>query len=361
MKLHRSFVRIAALLSALCTPFTLCAAGATPPLHKAQAELLVSGLQGASGSTIGPGGALYVTEGAAGRISRVDPRSGRVTTFASGLPRAVAAIGGAIDVAFIGKTAYVPVTLVGPDVGGNSVVGIYRVDGPDRFSVVADIGAFSLQHPPNTPFFIPSGVQYALEPYRGGFLVSDGHHNRVLRVTRHGEVSELIAFDNIVPTGLALSGGKVFVAEAGPVPHLPGDGKVVEFRPKSAKVKQVAAGASLLVDVEFGRGQRLYALSQGYFAPGTPEGSSAQPNTGALGKVQRDGSFSVVAERLNQPTSLEFIGDTAYVVSFAGEIWRIDGVSDRTDDAHGNDEGDMADDLDDTDDAHAQAQPPSAR
>src|SRR5690606_5733584 len=51
------------------------------------ARLLAAGLEGASGSTIGPGGDLFVTEGAAGRISRVDRRSGAVTTFASGLPR----------------------------------------------------------------------------------------------------------------------------------------------------------------------------------------------------------------------------------------------------------------------------------
>ena len=40
------------------------------------------------------------------------------------------------------------VTLVGPDVGGSDVVGIYRVDGPDSFTVVADIGAFSIANPP---------------------------------------------------------------------------------------------------------------------------------------------------------------------------------------------------------------------
>jgi hypothetical protein len=33
---------------------------------------LASGLQGAQGSTIGPDGALYVTEGAIGRITRID-------------------------------------------------------------------------------------------------------------------------------------------------------------------------------------------------------------------------------------------------------------------------------------------------
>ena len=129
------------------------------------ATLLVSGLASGSGSTVGPGGALFVTEGAAGRISRVDPKTGQVTTFASGLPPFIVGIGGAMDVAFIGSTAYVLVTLVGEDVGGSDVVGIYRVDGPNSFSVIADIGAFSLAHPPATDFFVPTGVQYALEAF----------------------------------------------------------------------------------------------------------------------------------------------------------------------------------------------------
>jgi hypothetical protein len=33
------------------------------------------------------------------------------------------------------------------------------------------------------------------------------------------------------------------------------------------------------------------------------------PNTGALVKVNRDGTFTVVIDGLNQPTSLEFIGE----------------------------------------------------
>ena len=68
------------------------------------------------GSTVGPDGALYVTEGVAGRISRVDPQTGEKTTFASGLPTAIFGfgIGGAIDVAFIDKIAYALVTLVRP-------------------------------------------------------------------------------------------------------------------------------------------------------------------------------------------------------------------------------------------------------
>jgi sugar lactone lactonase YvrE len=303
-------------------------AGATPRAGHPTAHRLVAGLEGGSGSTIGPDGALYVTESAAGRVTRVDPRTGATTTFASGLPRLIPEVGfgGPVDVAFLGRTAYVLVTLVGPDVGGSDVVGLYRVDGPDRFTVIADIGQFSIDNPPETDFFVPSGVQYGLQAYRGGLLVTDGHHNRVLRVARNGQIRELRAFSNIVPTGLDVRGGTIYMAEAGPVPHVPEDGRVVAFRPTSPTVREVAAGARLLVDVELGHGGRLYALSQGVFPTGAPEGSPALPNTGALVKANRDGTLTVVVDGLNQPTSLELIGETGYVITLGGEIWKINGV-----------------------------------
>jgi len=324
MGFARKLLVLSAALIAIVAP---SAAGAAPPSGDANASLLVTGLQGGSGSTIGPGGALYVTETAAGWITRVDPKTGATTTYASGLPKSIVGLGGAMDIAFIGGTAYVLVTLVGPDVGGSDVVGIYRVDGPHSFTVVADIGEFAINNPPDTAFAVPTGLQYALETYRGGFLVTDGHHNRVYRVTLDGEVTELIAFGNIVPTGLAVRGKTIYMAEAGPLPHLPEDGRVVSFGPKSTTATEVASGSRLLVDVEFGRGRTLYALSQGVWPLGGPAGSPALPNTGALVKVNGDGTFTVVTDGLNQPTSLEFIGNTAYVVTLGGEIWKIDGVS----------------------------------
>jgi hypothetical protein len=321
----RKLLLLSVALIAMLLPSAATAAG---PSGDATAYRLVVGLQGGSGSTIGPDGALYVTESAAGKITRVDPRTGAATTYASGLPALIPAVGfgGPVDVAFLGRTAYVLVTLVGPDVGGSDLVGIYRVDGPNRFTVVADLGAFSIANPPATDFFVPSGVQYALQAYRGGLLVTDGHHNRVLVVTRDGQVSVLIAFGNIVPTGLEVWGRTIYLAQAGPVPHLPEDGKVVAFRSRSSTAREVAAGGRLLVDVELGGGHRLYALSQGVFPPGNPEGSPAEPNTGALVKANRDGTFTVLVDGLNQPTSLEFIKNTAYVVTLSGEIWKIKGI-----------------------------------
>ena len=292
-------------------------------------QQLVTGLEGASGSTIGPGGALFVTEGAAGRISRVNPTTGNVTTFASGLPPSIIGIGGVIDVAFIGSTAYALVTLVDdPNLFPTGQVnGIYRIDGPNSFTVIADIGAYNIAHPPTGfDFFVSTGVLYAIQTYHGGFLVTDGHLNRVLRVTLDGNITEFKSFGDIVPTGLEVHGNTVYLAEAGPVPHLPENGKVVSFSPNSNAITNVASGARLLVDVEFGRGQTLFALAQGVFGGGDP-GSPALPNTGSLVRVNADGTFAEIIDGLDRPTSLEFIGNTAYIITLTGEIWTIDNVA----------------------------------
>jgi DNA-binding beta-propeller fold protein YncE len=309
--------------------FLVTAAWPAPVAAQPVPTRLVSGLEGTSGSTVGPDGALYVTEGAAGRISRVDPKTGEVTTFASGLPRSIIGFGGPTDIAFIGNTAYVIVTLVGPQFGGSDIVGIYRVDGPASFTVIADIGTFALENPPDTPFEGVMGLQFAIEPYLGGFLVTDGHHNRVLRVRLNGRVSEFMTFGNVVPTGLELFGPIVLMGQAGPLPHLPKNGKIVAFGPGASKAITLGSGAPLIVDVEFGPGLRLYGLSQGHFTPGNHEGSPADPDTGALVEVQWDGRLRVVVDKLNQPTSLEFIGHTAYVVTLGGEIWKIKDVAQR--------------------------------
>src|SRR5262249_26035465 len=104
-------------------------AGASKPLGPSSPTLLYGGLSSGLGSTVGPGRALYVTDPVAGQIVRVDPTTGAATTFADCLPRQLSGVGlgGAMDVAFIGGTAYALVTLVDPLVGGADVDGIYRI------------------------------------------------------------------------------------------------------------------------------------------------------------------------------------------------------------------------------------------
>ncbi|HEV7839107.1 MAG TPA: hypothetical protein VGO75_13640, partial [Gemmatimonadaceae bacterium] len=160
-------------------------------------------------------------------------------------------------------------------------------------------------------------------------LVTDGHFNRVLYVTRDGDISVFRAFDNIVPTGLDVSGQTVYMAEAGPLPHLPKDGKVVAFGPKSRKATQIASGARLAVDVELGPERTLFALSQGFW-DGVQAGDPALPNTGALMRVNGNGTLTTIVDRLNQPISLDIIKNTAYVVTLGGEIWKIDDIAGRS-------------------------------
>jgi streptogramin lyase len=73
----------------LCDFLTIGKADARrSPSEGVNGTVLTSGLDTPIGSTIGPDGALYVAEGPAGRISRVDPETGELTTFASCLPKA---------------------------------------------------------------------------------------------------------------------------------------------------------------------------------------------------------------------------------------------------------------------------------
>jgi hypothetical protein len=245
------------------------------------------------------------------------------------LPRATRppGLGGALDLVFVGRTAYVLVGVVIPAQGQPAVVnGLYRVERGGTPQVVADIGAWSVAHPPAMEVQVPIGVPYAIERFRGAFLVTDGHHNRVLRVTRGGEVSELRAFGNVVPTGLDVRGRTIYLGLAGPVPHAPEDGRVVSFTPGSPVVRTLAAGAPLLVDVELGRGHQLYALAQGAFPAGAEPGAPASPNTGQLMRARAGGRFTTVVAGLDRPTSLELVGRTAYVVTLTGKVFRVTGL-----------------------------------
>ena len=172
-----------------------------------------------------------------------------------------------MDVAFVGHTAYVLVTLVGGDIVGgphigDSTVGIYRLEKDGSFTVIADIGTWSADHPPTTDFFITTGVQYALETFRGGFLVTDGHHNRVLQVTRDGDISELIASGTSSRRGSKPPARRCTWERPGRSLTCRMTGRVVKFGRRSSTAQTSPRG-------EHDRRRRvrsrhqLYALSQG--------------------------------------------------------------------------------------------------
>src|SRR5690242_15282839 len=141
---HNLLVVVAALIG-LIVP--LVASAAPPAAHPGTPTLLASLPGGAaSGSAIGPGGALFVPQPATGEIWRIDPRSGAETLYASGLPRRFGPLpfGGVMDVAFIGSNAYALVSVVGSTFPDDlfachpNLVGIYRIDSATSSTVIAD-------------------------------------------------------------------------------------------------------------------------------------------------------------------------------------------------------------------------------
>ena len=55
--------------------------------------------------------------------------------------------------------------------------------------------------------------------------------------------------------------------------------------------------------------------------------SAARPRAGGeLLRVNRNGTMTLVVGELDLPTSLEFVRNTAYIVTLNGEIWRVDNV-----------------------------------
>ena len=342
MRLQRNLL-VAAVAALIAMVVPLVASAAPPAAHPGDPELLATLPGGAgAGSTVGPGGALYVTQPATGEIWRVDPNTGKKKLYASGLPQRFDPLpfGGVMDVAFIGSTAYALVGDVGADFPADLFAcnpqtdGIYRIDGPTSSTVIADIGTFACDNPPiGFPFVVPTGVQYALEPYRGGFLVTDGHHNRVLRViarrddrrrSSRSATSSRPGIDAVRRHGSTWRKQARFLT-------CRENGKIVSFEPGSSTATTVASGARLAR--RRGEGPRPNALrSLAGRVPvrrrsGVCRLPGAHTTPAALMKANADGTFTTVADELDQPSSLELIGTTAYVVTLGGEVWEIDDTS----------------------------------
>jgi len=141
-------------------------------------------------------------------------------------------------------------------------------------------------------------------------------------------------FGNIVPTGLAVSGNRVYMAEAGPIPHLPPDGKVSRSGPVRRPPRR-SPPARHCWSTWSSAAIRRSSLSRRASAAGGPPATPATPNTGSLLRVNRDGTLTVISGPIRSAQRRSsFIGSTAYIVTLPGEIWTIDGVG--SSDEHGD-------------------------
>jgi hypothetical protein len=312
--------------------------------------LLVGDLQGATGATIGPDGALYVPQGGTGgdqvlepppeagieeevtfgltaSIIRID-EDGTVTTEADELPSlAFDGEGGSIaDVAFLGDDLYFLVTGSADALGVPEYPnGVYVVDGDGSGSeLVADISEFNNANDPEFPDAAPGGNPFALETRGSGFVVSDGNFNRLLSVATNGDISLLAQFENVVPTGLASeSSGPLHLTWFSAAPHLPGDSHVVSVGVPGGAVTQLASGPSSMIDVSYGPDDRIFVLQFSDFV----EDESAPPApTGRIYELVGS-DLVLLVDGFVLPTSLDFSGETAYVTSLFGQVFQIENFS----------------------------------
>jgi hypothetical protein len=109
------------------------------------------------------------------------------------------------------------------------------------------------------------------------------------------------------------------------VPHA---GKVIAVSPRLPAAAEIASGAPRVVDVEFGRDCRHYALSQGIWTlPPDPRnaGAPASPDTGSSSvSVAMDGSWRSGWPR--SPDVRAFARGNAYVVTLTGMVLKISGI-----------------------------------
>jgi len=319
-----TMLAVSGVVVAMGLVLTAVAGAADPPGAPAPTAgtKIATGLGFVLGTAIGPDNALYVADGSKGEVWRVDPDTGAKTLEAWGLPTSEE--GGVSDIAFIGFDLYALTTTVEPP----AVVGIYRIPKGGKAEVLADLGAYSRAHPVGFADAAPTGNPHALEVLdAGNLLVVDANHNRLLVVdTFQGSITQLAQFQNIVPTGASRADNVLYVSQIGAFPHTPQDGRVWAVTLPDGEASLVAAGVPFIIDVEKGPESRLYALSFGT-QPTNPEGPPADPFSGKLLLVRDNGTFGILVANLTMPTSLDIVGDTAFITTISGDVWRIDNIS----------------------------------
>lgn len=351
-------------LGAVAGAFALMGGGTTsaqdgPPPTPSAGTVLTSGLLQPKGLKMGPDGMIYVAEsgtggdtkltvdgaetmiGHTGRISKINPATGERTTVIDGLPSQASEEGEAVgpaDVAFIGSTLYYLQTHGGAAYGfAGTPTGIYRVTATGDAVLVADLGQWNIDNPPAA---ITDGVQqdvevggnpYSLNTRNSTFYVVDGNHNRLLKATTGGAITEVTEFpDHPVSTGLAFADdNNAYVAYLGVGPFLPDAGQVVKVNLTTGAITKVASGVAMLTDVKVGPGGQLYALQ--FNDPQEAGAAFFAPGTGKIVKVNANGTMSPVVTGLSFATFLLFDGDTAYVSNFGiapiGQIIKIPNFS----------------------------------
>jgi hypothetical protein len=308
-------------------------------------RVLNAELRAPRGMALGPDGMLYVAEagsggstevtlpdgsttkvGTTGRISKIDPATGTRTTVADNLPSNAGPEGdsvGPADVAFIGNTLYYIQTHGGAAFGfPNTPTGLYRVNANGTTTLIADIGKFNIDNPVTDVSsgaqqdIEPGGNPYAMTVRDGAFWVTDGNQNQIMKITTAGEITRIAEFSgHPVTTGIAYkpSGGPFYVTTLGQFPFNASDGNVFTHGTAAGGAPtKVAGGISSLTGVAIGPDGNVYVVNFGDQAA-TPDPVPWALFSGAVSRVNSDGTLTPVIKGFLIPTDILFDGNKLYI------------------------------------------------
>ena len=281
------------------------------------------------------GDALVFTDLATGRVVRRD-RAGRLTTLADGLPFGA-------DVTGDPTGPYKVVTLDGRVFVSQGWQDTGRDEGPLDHAIV-EIAPGAAPRVLSNDFWNP----YDFAHDGGVWYVADAAKNALMTLDAGGAVSELFAFPDLVrdrgalsalsptefsggepyevdavPTGVAISGGRVYVALFGGFPYLAGGGLVVSVAAGGGETRTRIEVRRLdaPIDIAFDDERRLLVLEMGRFE--LEQGFLA--GSGRLLRVDlATGTREVLLAGLDRPvTVLPRPGGGAVVVQLSGTVLRL--------------------------------------
>ncbi|HEX3274499.1 MAG TPA: ScyD/ScyE family protein [Gemmatimonadales bacterium] len=338
----------------------IVARASAAPEALAQPKVFATGFRFPRNFTWGPDGSLYVAEagnggtrstsakeceqvvppvgpytsGRTARISKVD-QQGRRTTFASGFPSTIAAIGdvnGVADVAFLGGQLYALVAGGGCSHGSRIPAQVAKVQSSGSWSLAFDLSTYLRAHPaahPEPDDFEPDGTWYsmiavgdrlfAIEPNHGEAVVMRPATSTIRRVA---DVSARLG--HVVPTSLAQRNGVLYFGNLGVFPVVPRSEKIWRLG-RDGAISLEARGFTTVLGLDFDGKGRMYVLE-------TTQGAGfPTPGTGRVVRVNQDGSRQVVVKGLFFPTAMRFGPDGRLYISNKGfgppqpgEILRVD-------------------------------------
>ncbi|MFC7546800.1 ScyD/ScyE family protein [Plantactinospora sp. GCM10030261] len=338
------------------------------PIGAARPTVVATGLDNPRGITVEPGGVVLVAEAGSGGqgpciVGAQDQTfclgaTGAVTAIwgdhqrrvATGLPSLgtpdQSEVFGPQDIALTKAGALVTIGLgtdparrsqLGP---AGTLVGQTVRLGLSGASAFADLAGYEAANDPDQdqPGTGPDSNPYGLVADGDGAVVADAGGNDLLRLDRDGRISTIAVFPTTptpnpfggpdvpmqaVPTALAKGpGGALYVGQLTGFPFPVGGAKVWRVTPGRGRTV-VADGFTSIIDLAVDRRGRLLVLE---FAT---NGLLSGDPTGALTRVERDGSRTELATDLVAPTGVAVAPDgTVYVANNGtrvgqGEVLRL--------------------------------------